>query len=74
MSLLTLAGCISFSDISLSVGYGLFYGGRLAMPQTCKPIRPTLFMFNARLGLGAIICFQDEEHLLLPFGLLGGFC
>ena len=44
------------------------------MPQTCKPIRPTLFMFNARLGLGAIICFQDEEHLLLPFGLLGGFC
>ena len=46
MSLLTLAGCISISDISLSVGYGLFYGRRLAMPQTCKPIRPTLSAFN----------------------------
>ena len=62
MSLLTLAGCISFSDISLSVGYGLFYGGRLAMPQTCKPIRPTLFyLCNACSGLGVIIVFDMKK-------------
>lgn len=65
MSLLTLAGCISFSDISLSVGYGLFYGGRLAMPQTCKPIRPTLSVFsNCLFGfLGRKTNVQMKKYL-----------
>ncbi len=65
MSLLTLAGCISFSDISLSVGYGLFYGGRLAMPQTCKPIRPTLSAFsNCLFGfLGRKTNVQMKKYL-----------
>ncbi len=65
MSLLTLAGCISFSDISLSVGYGLFYGGRLAMPQTCKPIRPTLSAFsNCLFGfLGRKTIVQMKKYL-----------
>jgi hypothetical protein len=65
MSLLTLAGCISISDISLSVGYGLFYGGRLAMPQTCKPIRPTLSAFsNCLFGfLGRKTNVQMKKYL-----------
>lgn len=65
MSILTLAGCISFSDISLSVGYGLFYDGRLAMPQTCKPIRPTLSAFsNCLFGfLGRKTNVQMKKYL-----------